>query len=294
MKIITYYRVRTKKQGPSGLGLEAQKAAVEAFIRQHDAIIVAEYLEVETRKRSDRPRLAEAIAHARSARATLVVAKLGRMARNVAFTSALMESGVDFVACDNPHANRLTIHILAAVAEDEAMRISQRTKDALAAAKARGVKLGAARPGHFDGKEHLRGWKSGAAASARARTQRAKDAYRFLLPKMRDLRAGGETYDGIARWLNDQGHQTTAGQPFTSATVYRTMQRADGAKPSKRRRLPASLMAKMQRMRAAGSTCEEIATWLNEHEHTTGLGNPWTANSVHRKLNPRGKVKAVA
>ena len=293
MKIVPYYRVSTRKQGRSGLGLEAQKAAVEAFIRQHDATVIAEYREVETGKKSDRPKLAEAIGHAKLAKATLVVAKLDRLARNVAFTSALMESGVDFVACDNPHANRLTIHILAAVAEDEAMRISQRTKDALAAAKARGVKLGSARPGHWDGKEHLRGWRKGAKVSAEVRTQRANEAYAFLLPRLRELRAAEETYEAMAEWLNEQGHQTTAGQPFTSATVYRIMQRADGAKPKKRKRLPASLMAKMQSMRDAGSTCEEIASWLNDHGRTTGLGNPWTANSVHRKLNPRRKVKAA-
>ncbi|MHC4399440.1 MAG: recombinase family protein [Planctomycetota bacterium] len=294
MKIISYYRVSTKKQGLSGLGLEAQRTAVEAFVRQHDATIIAEYKEVETGKKSDRPKLAEAIGHAKLARATLVVAKLDRLARNVAFTSALMESGVDFVACDNPHANRLTIHILAAVAEDEAMRISQRTKDAMAAAKARGVKLGSARPGHWDGREHLRGWKKGAAVSAKVRTQRANEAYAFLLPRLRELRAAGETYEAIAEWLNELGHQTTAGQPFTSATVYRIMQRADCMKPKRRKRLPVSLTAKMQRMRDAGRTCQEIATWLNDHGHTTGLGNAWSANSVHRKLNPRRKLTSVA
>ena len=146
MKIIPYYRVSTRKQGQSGLGLEAQKADVEAFVRQYDAKIVTEHKEIETGKKADRPTLAEAIGHAKLAKATLVVAKPDRLARNVAFTSALMESGVDFVACDNPHANRLTIHILAAVAEDEALRISRRIQDALAAAKARGIKLGVGPP----------------------------------------------------------------------------------------------------------------------------------------------------
>jgi DNA invertase Pin-like site-specific DNA recombinase len=264
---------------------------VEVFVRQHNAAILAEYREVETGKKSSRPKLDEAIGHAKLAKATLVVAKLDRLARNVAFTSALMESGVEFVACDNPHANRLTIHILAAVAEDEATRISQRTKDALAAAKARGVKLGSARPGHWDGKEHLRGWKKAAKASARARTERAKGAYAFLVPKMRELRGAGRTYREIAEWLTDQGHQTTAGKAFNAATVCRVMQRADGVKPTKWRKLPASVLSRIERMRKSGSTLEEIAGWLNDHGHATAAGNPWSANSVYRKLNPRRKGK---
>ena len=287
MKIIPFYRVSTRKQGQSGLGLEAQKADVEAFVRQYDAKIVTEYREVETGKKSDRPTLAAAIGHAKLAKATLVVAKLDRLARNVAFTSALMESGVDFVACDNPHANRLTIHILAAVAEDEALRISRRTKDALAAAKARGIKLGSARPGHWNGREHLRGWKQAAKASAKARTERARDAYAFLLPKMRELRDEGSTCEQIAHWLSEQGHETTASKPFNPAIVCRIMQRADGVKPKKWTNLPASLLTRMRTMREGGSTLQDVATWLNDDGHTTAAGNPWTANSVHRKLNPR-------
>ena len=289
MKIVTYYRVSTKKQGRSGLGLEAQKAAVEAFVRQHDATVVAEYREVETGKNSNRPKLNEAIGHANLAKATLVVAKLDRLARNVAFTSALMESGVEFVACDNPHANRLTIHILAAVAEDEAIRISRRTRDALAAAKARGVKLGSARPGHWRGREHLRGWKKAAEASARARTKRANGAYAFLVPKLRELRDEGRTCQQIAEWLTEQGHQTTAGMPFNAATVCRIMQRADGVKPTKWTKIPASVLRRMQRMRESGRTLQQIASWLNDHGHATAAGNRWSANSVYRKLNPRRK-----
>ena len=273
MKIIPYYRVSTQKQARSGLGLEAQKEAVAAFVRQHDAKIIAEYKEVETGKKSDRPRLAEAISHARLAKATLLVAKLDRLARNVAFTSALMESGVEFVACDNPHANRLTIHILAAVAEDEALRISRRTKDALAAAKARGVKLGAARPGHWDGRERLRGWRKAAQASAKARTERAQDAYAFLVPKIRELRNGGRTCEQIAHWLSEQGHQTTAGKPFNAAIVSRIMQRADGIKPKRWKRLPASLIAMMRRMRENGNSLQEVANWLNHGGHTRAIAS---------------------
>jgi DNA invertase Pin-like site-specific DNA recombinase len=294
MKIIPYYRVSTKKQGRSGLGLEAQKADVETFVRQHDATIVAEYREVETGKKSHRPKLNEAIGHAKLAKATLVVARLDRLARNVAFTAALMESGVDFVACDNPHANRLTIHILAAVAEDEARRISRRTRDALAAAKARGVKLGSARPGRWNGREHLRGWKKAAQASAAVRSKRAKDAYSFLLPMLRQLRSEGRTCREIAQWLSEQGHNTTAGKPFNAATVSRIMQRANGVKPAKWTKVPASVLARMRRMRENGSTFEAIARWLNDHGHKTAAGNRWCANSVFRKLNPGRHDRAAS
>jgi DNA invertase Pin-like site-specific DNA recombinase len=126
----------------SGLGLEAQRVAVEAFARQHGGTIAASFVEVETGKRSDRPELAKALEAARKGKATLLIAKLDRLARNVAFIANLMDAGVEFLACDQPFASRLTLHILAAVAEDEARRLSERTKAALQAAKARGRKLG--------------------------------------------------------------------------------------------------------------------------------------------------------
>jgi DNA invertase Pin-like site-specific DNA recombinase len=137
-----YYRVSTTQQGASGLGLDAQREAVARHVAGAQGTIVAEFQEIESGKRNDRPQIAAALAACRWRRATLVIAKLDRLARNVHFISSLMESGVDFVACDNPHATRLTIHILAAVAEHEREMISQRTIAALAAAKARGVKLG--------------------------------------------------------------------------------------------------------------------------------------------------------
>jgi DNA invertase Pin-like site-specific DNA recombinase len=128
--------VSTAKQGESGLGLDGQAIAVEAYSKQIGKPIVARYTEVESGKRADRPELARALAHARRNKATLCVAKLDRLARNVEFLARVMNSAVDFVACDNPAANRLTLHILAAVAEAEAKSISERTKTALAAAKA--------------------------------------------------------------------------------------------------------------------------------------------------------------
>jgi len=135
-RFVAYYRVSTDKQGRSGLGLEAQRAAVAVHIAGALGAVAAEFVEVESGRRRDRPQLAAALAAARAHRAILVIAKLDRLARNVHFVSGLMESGVEFVAADLPTVNRLTVHILAAVAEEEARMISARTKAALAAAKA--------------------------------------------------------------------------------------------------------------------------------------------------------------
>ncbi|MBV1800407.1 recombinase family protein [Siccirubricoccus sp. G192] len=139
---VAYYRVSTAKQGQSGLGLEAQREAVERHVRSVGGTVLAEFIEIESGKKNNRPEVARAIAACGARRATLVIAKLDRLARNVAFVSNLMEAGVEFVACDNPFATRLTVHILAAVAEHEREMISARTTAALAAARARGTRLG--------------------------------------------------------------------------------------------------------------------------------------------------------
>jgi DNA invertase Pin-like site-specific DNA recombinase len=151
--IIAYHRVSTKRQGQSGLGLEAQQDAVTAYATAHEGKILKEYVEVETGKgkNPNRPKLQEALTHAKRSGATLVIAKLDRLSRNVAFLSNLMEAGVEFVCCDNPHANKFTLHILAAVAEHEAKAISERTRHALAVVSKKGTKLGSSRPGHWDG-----------------------------------------------------------------------------------------------------------------------------------------------
>src|SRR5713226_878741 len=185
--VIGYLRVSTKGQGESGLGIEAQKAAVETYAKQNGATLIVCFTEVESGKRADRPELEKALAHARRSKATLVVAKLDRLARNVAFLSALMDSKVPFVACDNPHANRLTLHILAAVAEAEAVAISQRTKAALAAYKARGGKLGAELPQCRNLTQEAR--QKGAQRAGQAVAKAAAEAYADLLPTIHELRA---------------------------------------------------------------------------------------------------------
>jgi DNA invertase Pin-like site-specific DNA recombinase len=247
MKIVAYYRVSTKKQATrkgktgkytsAGLGLQAQKKIVSDFAANNKAKIIAEYTEVETGKTADRPQLQQAIDHARLNKATLVIAKLDRLSRNVHFTSGLLESGVEFFACDLPHANKFTIHVMAALAEQEARAISQRTKDALAMAKREGVKLGSAREGHWEGREDKRGWKKGAKVAAKLRSERAQAAYGFLMNKLTDMRDNEKlSYDDMAKKLNDLGHSTTAGKPFTAVAVWRIMNRKKD-KASKARRL---------------------------------------------------------
>lgn len=228
-KIIPYYRVSTVKQGKSGLGLEGQEAAVSAFVAQRGCNVLATYQEVESGKRADRPQLAKALAHAKRSKATLVVAKLDRLARNVAFLSRLMESGVDFIAIDLEHANRLTIHILSAVAEGEAKAISDRTKAALQAAKVRGMKLGSARPGHWDGREDARldGLAKAREESKKIRTQAADEAYADLLPEMQRLRGEDKTLQQIADALNELGHTTRRGKPWNAVQVMRVLGRAN-------------------------------------------------------------------
>jgi DNA invertase Pin-like site-specific DNA recombinase len=139
---ITYYRVSTERQGKSGLGLEAQQSMVSAFAGSNGFNVVAEFTEVESGKKDNRPVLLAALASCRANNAVLLIAKLDRLGRNVAFISALMQSGVEFKAVDNPYAGKFMVHIMAAVAEHEREQISERTTAALQAAKLRGVELG--------------------------------------------------------------------------------------------------------------------------------------------------------
>lgn len=141
-RFIAYLRVSTARQGQSGLGLEAQRSIVEGFARSNGGNIVEIFIEVESGKLNDRPELAAALARCKATGATLCVARLDRLARDLVFVAIMLRDGVEFVACDAPFANRLTLGILAAVAEDEGRRISERTKSALRAAKARGTVLG--------------------------------------------------------------------------------------------------------------------------------------------------------
>ena len=216
-KYIAYYRVSTKRQGLSGLGLDAQRESVAAYMAAKGKL-VAEFVEVEhgTRKGNHRPQLAAALAQCRVHNATLLIAKLDRLARNVAFTSNLMESSVDFVACDFPQANRLTIHILASVAEHEAEMISTRTRLALQAAKRKGVVLGGDR-GNC-GSIYRKGNK----ASAKVRGEQAAARAADLLPVIDAIKAAGAvSLRQIAERLNQRGIPTARGGEWSAVQVSR-------------------------------------------------------------------------
>ncbi|MEE1611859.1 recombinase family protein [Microvirga sp. CF3016] len=218
MKAVAYYRVSTDKQGQSGLGLEAQREAIRVFLNGRGWPPIAEFTEIESGKKADRPELMKALEACRLYKATLVIAKLDRLARNAAFLLSLRDAGVDFVAVDMPDANRLTVGIMALVAEDEAERISQRTKAALAAAKARGRTLGG-----FRGYRPSTADRSKGVASRQARADAKAD---LLAPIVRDLQgAGTSSLAGIAKALNDRGITTDRGAKWHPTSVARLLAR---------------------------------------------------------------------
>jgi DNA invertase Pin-like site-specific DNA recombinase len=223
-KVVAYYRVSTDRQGRSGLGLEGQRAAVEAHCKRTGAVIAREFTEVESGRHDDRPKLAEALAFARRAKATLLVAKLDRLSRSVRFIATVLDSGADFAAADVPEANRLLLHVLAAVAESECKAISDRTRAALQAAKVRGIRLGSHNPAVPS--LTAEGRRKGAARGSEANHRNAIDAYRDLVPYVQKLRGQGLSLRAIAARLNDDGHTTRADKPWSAVQVRLVLQRA--------------------------------------------------------------------
>lgn len=217
---VAYYRVSTAKQGRSGLGLEAQRKAVAAFLNGGSWTLAAEFTEVESGKRNDRPELAKALQACRVYGAKLVIAKLDRLSRDAHFLLGLEKAGVDFVAADMPMANRLTVGIMAMVADEERRMISTRTKAALAAAKARGKRLGGNRGVVLSDAARRAGR---AVLSARA-AERAND----LAPVLAELRAVGITsLRGLAKALTQRGIPTPRGhREWSAAQVSRLVAKA--------------------------------------------------------------------
>jgi DNA invertase Pin-like site-specific DNA recombinase len=207
-KFVAYFRVSTDRQGRSGLGLDAQRKSVLDYLDGGRWELVAEFTEVESGRRNDRPELDKALAACKRNKAKLVIAKLDRLSRNLAFIATLMDSGVEFVAVDNPHANKLTIHILAAVAQHEREIISARTSAALEAAKARGKRLG--NPKLSEARRH----------AARARREKADRHSANILPLIREIQnTGVKSLRGIARALAARGVRTARGGAWTAVQV---------------------------------------------------------------------------
>jgi DNA invertase Pin-like site-specific DNA recombinase len=217
---IAYLRVSTDRQGRSGLGLDAQREAVQRFVRERGGEIAGSYVEVESGRRDDRPELAKAMKRCRLTGATLVVAKLDRLSRNAAFLLMLRDSGVGFVAADLPEANTMTVGVMAVVAQHEREAISHRTKAALAAAKARGTKLG----GYRENAPNVRQFQGeGVAASIRKADAAAEERREILETLRREI----GSYNGIARRLNAEGITTARDGSWTATAVRRALSRLD-------------------------------------------------------------------
>lgn len=215
-KYVAYFRVSTIRQGQSGLGLEAQRTAVQRFL-PGDARLVADYIEVENGRKSERPQLLAAIAQAQREDAVLLVAKLDRLARSVAFLATLMESRVRFQAVDLPAADEFTLHILAAVAQKEASAISSRTREALAAKKARGAQLGT--PANLTDEAKQKGLIA-RKTNALANVNNHQAAQLATL-----LRATGANLRAIAAQLNQSGYCTRRGKSFHPMGVKRLLEK---------------------------------------------------------------------
>lgn len=209
-QFICYYRVSTKEQGDSRLGIEAQERSVRDYVGRVSGLIINTYTEVESGKNNKRPQLLKAIDESKRTGATLVIAKLDRLSRNARFIFLLRDTKVDFVCADMPSATSVTIGIMAVLAQDEAERTSQRTKDALSALKARGVKLGNPNIGSLSAKAHEARW-----GAVRDQDTPNRQALGLIIAK----RLEKKTYEQIANELNEANYRTTYNKAFSKKTV---------------------------------------------------------------------------
>lgn len=233
MKLVAYHRVSTAKQGSSGLGLEAQQRAIQEYAAQRKATVIGAFTEVESGKLNNRTELAKALHLAHVTGATLVIAKLDRLSRNAAFLLALKESGAKFVAADLPDANELTVGIMALVAQQERKAISKRTTEALAAAKARGVRLG-----NPNGARALLRSAKGNTASLSVIKEKASNHADQLRPIIGALAGEGICSLGpIATALNDRGILTPRGGRWHKSSVRNLLARLGQTQPQPNRKV---------------------------------------------------------
>lgn len=213
MNYIAYYRVSTKKQGNSGLGLEAQEKTVREYVERNNGKLIEEYTEIESGKKIKRPILMKSMDHCLLTGATLITAKLDRLARNAAFCNALFEKGVDIAFCDFPKINKFVMQILAAVGEYEAKLTSDRTIAALCSRKERGLPLG--NPRELQSEHAERGRQRGREAVA----ERVKEYYRRSYPFIAHHRQEGKSLTAIAQELKETDHKTPLGKKNWNATM---------------------------------------------------------------------------
>jgi DNA invertase Pin-like site-specific DNA recombinase len=291
---VAYYRVSTQRQGHSGLGLEAQRESVARYVERVSGKLVAEFKEATSGLKRNRPQLAEAIRICRMRRAVLVIARLDRLARNVAMIADLMDSELEFVAVDFPVASRLTLHVLATIAEYESRLISERTKAALAVVKARGIKLGSRRPatGFADP-------TAAVAASVKTRKGKALARAMDLGPLIWEMFAKGKPHDEIARELNRQGINTPRDAKWEGEGVRRVMRLTEKAFPllvkaatarPDWRKVRAGERAKelgplVWSLRRDGFSLTSIAEEMKRRAVPTPRGGKWQTSSVHRLLS---------
>ena len=222
-KVVAYFRLTPGR--PRDRQRRQQRSLIKEFVEANDLEVVKNFTDTQDHW----PKLDEAIAYCQEHGAPLILANAGRLTTSRQFTERLAGTGIEFAAAGDRHFNSKTIGILAAIAEEEAIKKSQKSKEALAEAKRRGVKLGSNRPGHWEGREHRRGFLQGSAEAARLRTQRTQDYYAFVTPRIVQLREQGFSFMDIARKLNEEGFKTQVGGDYLDTTVMRVLRRHEKA-----------------------------------------------------------------
>jgi DNA invertase Pin-like site-specific DNA recombinase len=299
-RYVAYYRVSTGQQGRFGFSIEAQRAAVEDYVAANPGVIVAELSEVMSGRKDSRPELAKALSLSRIARATLVIARLDRLSRNVEMIARLMESGLEFVAADFPHANRFTIHILAAVAEYESRLNSERMKEAIAARRERGARIGS--PVYNGARRFPPGCQRASAIVRKARSEaRARD----LAPLIWKAIAEGTSYRVIADEFNESGIAPPRRAPWTKNSIWRIAGQTAVAfgqtSPGKRigtaqnkvRRRVGEVGSLLLTWRGEGKTYREIAAELGRRGVESPWGRGWGPASIRRYLIRALNVSAL-
>ena len=225
-KFVAYTRVSTDEQGADGLGIEAQQHAIRQHIESIGGILVSEFVEVASGDDDDRPKLSAALKLAKRTGATIIVAKLDRLSRVVAKIAGLIRQGTELRVVECANASTLELHIRAVIAEEERRKIGERTRDALGAAKRRGVRLGSARPGHWKGREDRRalGQARATSAAAAARRDMRAETYALALPIAKRMNKAGDSLHSIAKHLNAEGITTPRGATWRATQVQRMIE----------------------------------------------------------------------